>query len=531
MSVPGGHGGQQVRTAEVAASLCLATDLGMGLPFEHGLRGTLLAARLAERMGTSSDTASDTFYVSLLMYSGCTADGELTAELFEGGLTKHFLPGIHGSPGEAVRGIIRAIPDSDAPAPVRAVQVMRRAPRVARTRMAHQRTLCEVGEMLAARLGLPPSVQDVFATLTERWDGKGGLGRAKGEAVPLALRIAHVASDANLQRLVHGPEAALDIVRERGGRAFDPDVVACLSASAGELLAPEPELEVWDAVLSCEPPPHRVLRGDDVDRALGAMGDFADLLSPDLAGHSAGVAALAGAAAELCGFASSDVALVRRAGLVHDVGQVAVSAAVWQRPGPLSADDSEQVRLHAYHGERILTRSPFLASLATVAGAHHERLDGSGYHRGATASTLSPPARLLAAADVYHAMTEPRPHRLALASEQAADEVGHLANEGRLDVDVVVAVLEAAGQQVPPMARPAGLTEREVEVVALLARGVQTKQIARALGISAKTADRHIQNAYAKIGVSTRAAAALFAMEHGLVAWGELLMAQAEAQS
>ena len=119
-------------------------------------------------------------------------------------------------------------------------------------------------------------------------------------------------------------------------------------------------------------------------------------------------------------------------------------------------------------------------------------------------------------------MTEPRPHRAALPPDEAAETLGARRARGRLDADAVAAVLEAAGQPAPRIERPAGLTEREAEVVGLLARGLQTKQIARALGISAKTADRHIQNAYAKIGVSTRAAATLFAMEHGLAAWGEL---------
>ena len=189
------------------------------------------------------------------------------------------------------------------------------------------------------------------------------------------------------------------------------------------------------------------------------------------------------------------------------------------------------MRLHPYHTERVLSRSPFLAALAPVAAAHHERLDGSGYHRGSPGAELTLPARLLAAADAFHAMTEPRPHREPLAPERAAEELGREASAGRLDPDAVTAVIEAAGQRAPRLERPAGLTEREAEVVAMLARGLQTKQVARALGISVKTADRHVQNAYRKIGVSTRAAATLFAMEHGLVAWGELPIARPPARS
>jgi HD-GYP domain-containing protein (c-di-GMP phosphodiesterase class II) len=189
------------------------------------------------------------------------------------------------------------------------------------------------------------------------------------------------------------------------------------------------------------------------------------------------------------------------------------------------------VRLHPYQTERVVARAPFLTAMAPIAGGHHERLDGSGYHRGAVGPELAFPARLLAAADAYHAMTEARPHRERLAPERAAAELAGEARAGRLDADAVSAVLDAAGQRAPRLERPAGLTGREAEVVAMLARGLQTKQVARTLGISVKTADRHIQNAYRKIGVSTRAAATLFAMEHGLIAWGELPIARPAARS
>ncbi|HEX5671896.1 MAG TPA: HD domain-containing phosphohydrolase, partial [Acidimicrobiia bacterium] len=174
------------------------------------------------------------------------------------------------------------------------------------------------------------------------------------------------------------------------------------------------------------------------------------------------------------------------------------------------------------HSERILRRSGFLQDLIPIAAAHHERVDGSGYHRGSLGTALSPLARLLAAADTYHAITEPRAYRPRFSPQEATAILGEEVKAGRLDREAVGAVLEARAPRVRPLARPAGLTEREVEVVGLLARGLLTKQIAHQLGISAKTADRHVQNAYRKIEVSTRAAATLFAMQHGLVAWGEL---------
>ncbi|MGH3420030.1 MAG: HD domain-containing phosphohydrolase, partial [Streptosporangiaceae bacterium] len=186
---------------------------------------------------------------------------------------------------------------------------------------------------------------------------------------------------------------------------------------------------------------------------------------------------------------------------------------------------------HPYRTERVLSRAAFLAGLAPVASAHHERLDRSGYHRGAAAAELSMPARLLAAADMFHTKREQRPHRAAMPAEQAAQALAAEAKAGRLDPDAVAAVAESAGQRVPRLDRPNGLTGREGQVLALLARGLLTKQVAKALGISVKTADRHVQNIYAKIGVSSRAAATMFAMEHGLVTWGEFPMEDAPGRS
>lgn len=345
------------------------------------------------------------------------------------------------------------------------------------------------------------------------------------------MRIVHVATDAAFQRLLGGPEHAARLVGERAGHAFDPDIAACLVEDATEILALDESASACDEVLALEPPTPLMLEAESLDRALAAMGSFADLISPYLAGHSAGVAELAGAAAQRCGIDTAGATAIRRAGLLHDLGRVAVHPRIWQKPGPLTADEWEQVRLHPYHTERVLSRSPFLSALSPIAGAHHERLDGSGYHRGAVGPELAFPARLLAAADAYHAMTEPRPHREPLLSERAAQVLAEEASAGRLDPEAVGAVLEAAGQRAPRLERPAGLTEREAEVIAMLARGLQTKQVARALGISVKTADRHIQHAYRKIGVSSRAAATLFAMEHGLVAWGELPIARSAAHS
>lgn len=523
-SCVGSPSGDGVRAAELIGALSLATDLGIGVPLEYGLQSSLFAMRLAERLGVDTETASQTYYACLLFYVGCTATAGVAAEVFgeDDALTTYATPVRFGSRPEMMAGMMRAVAPPDGGSVVRAVQLARGLPKLAREFKGVVATTCEVARTLSDRLGLPARVSALFVHIGERWDGKGEPGRARGDEIPLPVRIVHVARDAAFQRMLGGVDYAARVVRERAGGAFDPEIAIRLADEASDIMILADDGSAWEETLACEPAPRLLLEGEAVDGALAAMGDFADLASPYLVGHSAGVAQLATTAGRRWGLGSGDLAAVRRAALVHDLGRVAVPVRIWDKTAPLTPDEWERVRLHAYHGERVLTRSPFLEAHAHVAAFHHERLDGSGYHRGAAAALLSPPARLLAAADAYHAMTEPRPHRKPLSPGQAADALGEEARAGRLDLDAVAAVLDAAGQPVPRIERPAGLTDREAEVVGLLARGLQTKQVARALHISVKTADRHVQNAYRKMGVSTRAAAALFAMQHGLLTWGEL---------
>jgi HD-GYP domain-containing protein (c-di-GMP phosphodiesterase class II) len=258
--------------------------------------------------------------------------------------------------------------------------------------------------------------------------------------------------------------------------------------------------------------------GVEVLEVAAAFGDLVDVKAPHLHGHARATARLAAGAARRLGLDHGDVGRIEMAGLLHDVGRAGVSNAVWEKPGPLTRVEWEQVRMHPYHSERILATSMSLEPLAETAGMHHERLDGTGYHRCSAAAVISVPARILAAADAFAAMTEARPHRAALAPEQAAAAVTADARSGRIDHDAAVAVLAEAGQRAPGRReRPAGLSEREVEVLALLAEGCSNPELAERLFISRRTAEHHVQHIYAKIGASTRAAAALFAVEHDLL--------------
>jgi len=212
------------------------------------------------------------------------------------------------------------------------------------------------------------------------------------------------------------------------------------------------------------------------------------------------------------------VTAVRRAALVQDLGRLGVPNSIWDKAGALSEAQLERVRLHPYLTERILAAAPGLAPLGALAAQHHERLDGSGYPKALRAEVLGTPARILAAADVYQALVEPRPHRPARSVEDAASELRLMASGGGLDGEAVNAVLAAAGHRVRIRpALPAGLTPREAEVLQHLARGRSNKEIAAALYITPKTVANHVEHIYAKIEVSSRAGASLFAMHHGLL--------------
>ena len=247
---------EQVRAAELISALCLATDLGTGLPFEHGLHSTVFAMRLADRLGVDAETATQTYYGCLLFYVGCTADAEVVADLFsEGALTKHWGPVMFGGRAENIVGILRALAPVEGPPPMRALQAAGRLPRAVRTHKRHLAALCEVAEMLTDRLGLPPSVRGLFVHLTERWDGKGEPEGAKGDEIPLAIRIVHVARDAAFQRLLGGVDHAARIIRDRAGHAFDPAIATLLADEAAEILALDEDTTAWGETIAVRAEP------------------------------------------------------------------------------------------------------------------------------------------------------------------------------------------------------------------------------------------------------------------------------------
>jgi HD-GYP domain-containing protein (c-di-GMP phosphodiesterase class II) len=505
------------RLAGPLAALSMVSDLARGRPPEEAMRACLLATRLAGLLGLDEDTTAAVWLTTMLRFVGCTATSMEYARAFGGDDVAVRAGGDlidPAVPAEAL-GFLWGLGTGLGPV-ARAGRFVATAPGAARVIAEGTRADCEVATRMARRFRLGAGVETALGSIFERWDGRGGPARLAGEAVPLPARVAAAAFTAVMFAAAGGSDAAADAVGRWSGRALDPDVAAALTSPDGRaLLAGLDEVDdVWAAVVDAEPGRPLLVGLDRLDEVAAGFADLADLKSPWLHGHSSGVAEVAGTAAGLLGLEPDEVAAVRRAGLLHDVGRAGVPSGIWDQPGRLTTAQWEQVRLHPYHTERILCRAPLLAGPGALAGAHHERLDGSGYHRASPAQVLRPAARVLAAADVWQALVSERPWRPALGPAEAART---LEAEAGLDRDGVAAVIEAAGQRARrPVGYPAGLTAREVEVLRLLVTGRSERRIGADLFISASTVHTHVMHIYAKAEVSTRAGAAVFAMEHGL---------------
>lgn len=506
-----------LRLAELLASLSLAIDLGTGQPMEWVMKCGILAVNLSRIMGLDEKVQRDVYYLSLLRHIGCTANAHFDAQRFGNELAIAHAFAL--DPDNMMDGLSFVLSSAGRNKPalqrIAAIAGMLAAgPAGAKVNhYAH----CEVAQRLSSRLGFAPEMSEYLWQIYERWDGKGDPKGLKGEQIALSARVIHLAQDAVIFQTIGGTEAVLKMVRERTGRYFDPGLADLFCKHAGDLCESINVNSVWDATLASEPGTPTFLSDIQLNEACVVIADFTDMKSPFTLGHSRRVAELAEKAAHQMRLPESDAVLLRNAGLIHDIGRVGVTASIWGKNGPLTESEWERVRLHPYYTERIFTRAKELQPISRIAALHHERVDGSGYHHQHSGAALPIAARILAAADVYCAMTETRPHRKALEAESAVRELKSEARTGRLDHVAVDGVLAAAGHAERSSKASTDLSQREIEVLRLVARGLSNKEMARQLSISPKTVDHHVQHIYNKIGVGTRAGATLYAIEHHLM--------------
>jgi HD-GYP domain-containing protein (c-di-GMP phosphodiesterase class II) len=503
--------GERLRLVDVLSALSLVTDLAAGFSFERGLRACLVADGLAGVLGFDPADHRAVFLASLLRGIGCGHASENAALFGDDIAFERFLVTFDPAGGEVAGRQLAAFE-----AAVGAAAVQRFAEVGATVGPAAVRASCEVAIAIGGQLELPAAVLDAFGDIFERWDGHGLPAGRSGEDLHRIARVLAVSEQAAIAYALGGTGAARSEIARRAGGHLDPELCAAFLSGADELLAPIDESnDLIETVRAAEPAPVLSVSLDQLARPCTALATFADLKGTHLIGHSPHVTELAVEAGRVAGLDGLED--LRLAALLHDVGRAGVVSSIWDRPGPLGAADRERVRLHPHWTERVLSRAPALAPLGPLAAAHHERLDGTGYHRGARAGELSREARLLAAADVLAALTEARPYRPAYPLDEAASTVQGEAVAGRLDPEMAAAVIEAAGAVRPRTAWPDDLTDREVDVLRLTARGLTNKEIASTLVISPRTVQNHLARVYDKIGRRTRAGAAVYAVERGLL--------------
>jgi HD-GYP domain-containing protein (c-di-GMP phosphodiesterase class II) len=517
-----------IRRADFMMVLAYASDLATGHSRDFALRSCVLAMRIADLAGLAEHDRRNAYHQALLRYVGCNADTHLLSAVFGDEIAlRQDLVGLDmGNRAELGRVFVQAFKrlyfDLEPAAQQQAVEAgLAEAALVVRPVLtAH----CEVARRIGARLGLSEEIRRNLGQIYERWDGKGlprGIG---GEEVLPAVRLITLAQDAIALTDAFGIEAMKETVASRADGPYEGKLARLFTGNASELMDGIGTTVDRETILALEPDPPAMLDESECDEAFLAIADMIDMRMPFTLGHSRAVSELAAGAGRSMGLSDDEVRALRWSGCMHDIGELVVPVSTWMRNGPLSVRERDAAQLHPYYGERALTAfGRDGGPMAALVLRHHERLDSSGYHRKVSGADLSPAARILAAAEAFQTAREERPHRKAMSAEAAAGQLRTAVHDGRIGAEAAEAVLAFAGHpsRRAPAKPLAGLTTREIEVLRLIAAGSTAKEVARKLRISPKTADHHVQAIYGKIGVASRAAAALYAVEQGLLRAGE----------
>src|SRR3954467_2424737 len=408
-----------IRLSEVVGGLSFALDVTEGEPPGHAQRTCLIGMRLAQELGLEAQSRSDLFYALLLKDAGCSANSAKMAALFgaDDHVAKRTSKRVNwsGRLPALVWSLRTVAPGGSVRARVDRLRAIKAESQVTKALMQAR---CDRGAEIALLLGLEPETAEAIRALDEHWDGGGQPRGLRGDEIPLLGRILCLAQTAEIFHAAAGPRAAARVGRSRRGRWFDPALVdafmpVCADRAFWRTLGEE-DVSSWE-------PADRLLMADDSrpDQIAMAFARVVDAKSPWTYRHSERACAIALAIAGGLDAPAHLMRDLRRAALLHDIGKLGVSNRILDKPGRLTGAEFARIKDHPLITERILRRVPGCEHLAPLAGAHHERLDGSGYPRGLSAVELTGPMRLLAVADVYEALTSARPYREALPSDAA----------------------------------------------------------------------------------------------------------------
>ena len=510
--------------AALLCSLSFATGLGLGERMEHGLNSAYLGLRLADVLNLPNEEREAIFYGALLKDVGCTACSAAFSAFF---LDDELVPRLDfmlvdpSRLTEIIAWFSRNVPvDSQLPSRIsRLLSFLVQCGPVVKEGM---RGHCEIAELFARRLGFPEYVQRTLRFQLEHWDGKSLAYGLKGSAVPLAARILHAALTLELAYGFGGPAAARALAREQRGARFDPEVVDAFltlekQADFWQTLEQEPAQSV---ILAMQPPTSADRRmADQMEVVCEALADLVDIKTYQSWNHSRIVAEVAVGMGSSLGLGGAEQTRLRCAALVHDIGNVAIPSRILEKGDRRSAREWEYYRLHSYYTQRVLERVEPLQELAPAAAAAHEWINGQGYHRQLIGEQIPLNGRILAVADTYAQLTQQQGDQVepADALRKMRPSVGTQFDGSCYDA--LAASLTSAHfiKRAAPERRQLGnLTEREAEVLRLLTQGQSNPQIAKALVISRKTVEHHLEHIYNKIGVTCRTSAVVYAVQHGI---------------
>ena len=357
----------RMRLAELVAALSLGVDLGFGQPMEHVLRQCLIALRLAECAGLGDEERSVVYYTALLVNVGCHSDAHEQAKWFGDDIVLKSGKYDHEfGTAAATLATLRLVGSGNPPLHrFRVGMEFAISGRRELDGMIVQHAF--LARRLAEQLGLSDRVQQAVGAAYEQWDGKGWPGILKGEEIPVAARLAQIGEFAEVAHRIGGTGAAMELAGRRGGSQFDPSLAALFCANAETILGGLGAGETWAAVIGAEPALGVSLTQAQFDGALLAVADFVDLKSPYTLGHARAVSGLAATAGGKLGLSAEETVVLRRSSIVHGLGRLGVSNAIWDKRGPLGAGEWERVRMHPYLTERMLHQSAALAPLGAVA--------------------------------------------------------------------------------------------------------------------------------------------------------------------
>jgi HD-GYP domain-containing protein (c-di-GMP phosphodiesterase class II)/DNA-binding CsgD family transcriptional regulator len=508
--------------ARILATFTYAGDIAVGLEFDDGIRACYLADRIAEELGLEGEERVAVYYAALLKDLGCTCWTTQEADLWQtdeiAARRELLFFGAARSPTSYLRWMRRYV-GAELPFLARMGRVLTVLRETGPFFNEGYANAAEACVRITQRLGLPAPIQEAAGNLSEQWDGKGEPLHLRGTQIPIASRVVMPTFLLVPVSRLGGRDGATQLARQQRGKAFDPDVTdAFLRLAKDERFWEEFEgPSIFDATLAREPDPSSLPAAEGAIESMAlALADFIDLKSPFTAAHSRRVAAITAQIARLVRCDEAQVSQFHTAALLHDLGSVAVPSFVLNARRP----DTEQSHLHPYYGERILERIPEMASFMPLVGNHHEHMDGSGYFRGLSGEAIPLGARIICVANRLDELTHESPGAAALEPAEALRAIS-AEGRGRYDPAILAAVRACFDEVIPqplrPPAWPAGLTDREVEVLRFAAKGLTRKQIGDALSISESTVRHHLEHIYNKTGTSTRVGATLFAMENNLI--------------